>query len=63
MTTRDERKLLARAWFESLRDRIMAAFEELEREAPPGLYGAAPGAFGSGRGPPMAPTRAAASWG
>lgn len=45
MTTRDERKLLARAWFESLRDRIMAAFEELEREAPPGLYGAAPGAF------------------
>ncbi len=30
----DERKGKARAWFESLRDRLVAAFETLEDEAP-----------------------------
>jgi coproporphyrinogen III oxidase len=36
----------ARAWFESLRDQICAAFEALEDEAPPALYGpGAPGRF------------------
>src|SRR5207237_6882133 len=29
----DEQQQRARAWFESLRDRICAAFEEIEREA------------------------------
>ena len=33
----DERKARARAWFESLRDRICAAFEKLEQDAPPEL--------------------------
>ena len=45
MTDSDERKARARAWFETLRDRIMAAFETLEREASPALYGEKPGAF------------------
>ncbi|MGA2129537.1 MAG: oxygen-dependent coproporphyrinogen oxidase [Xanthobacteraceae bacterium] len=39
------RKTRARSWFESLRDDICAAFEELERSAPAGLYDAAPGGF------------------
>jgi coproporphyrinogen III oxidase len=41
----DERKARARAWFESLRDRICAAFELLEREAPPALYPGDDGKF------------------
>ena len=41
----DERKAQARAWFESLRDDICAAFERLEDEAPAALYPGAPGRF------------------
>ncbi|PVM91512.1 oxygen-dependent coproporphyrinogen oxidase [Caulobacter endophyticus] len=41
----DARKARARAWFESLRDQICAAFETLEDEAPAELYGDAPGRF------------------
>jgi coproporphyrinogen III oxidase len=41
----DERKARARAWFEGLRDRIVAAFEALEDEAPADLYGPEPGRF------------------
>jgi coproporphyrinogen III oxidase len=41
----DDRKARARAWFESLRDRICAAFERLEREAPPALYPGQDGQF------------------
>jgi coproporphyrinogen III oxidase len=39
------RKARARAWFESLRDDICAAFEALEDEAPAALYGATAGCF------------------
>jgi coproporphyrinogen III oxidase len=38
-------KETARAWFEALRDRICAAFEALEDEAPETLYPGAPGRF------------------
>ncbi|MDG2530514.1 oxygen-dependent coproporphyrinogen oxidase [Caulobacter endophyticus] len=38
-------KARARAWFESLRDQICAAFETLEDEAPAELYGDQPGRF------------------
>jgi len=41
----DERKARARAWFESLRDRICAAFELLEQEALPALYPGEDGKF------------------
>jgi coproporphyrinogen III oxidase len=41
----DQRKARARTWLESLRDRIVAAFERLEDEAPPELYGPTPGRF------------------
>jgi coproporphyrinogen III oxidase len=41
----DARKAQARAWFESLRDRITAAFELLEDEAPPALYPGEAGRF------------------
>jgi coproporphyrinogen III oxidase len=42
----EPRKAQARAWFESLRDDICAAFEALEREARADLYGARdPGRF------------------
>jgi len=41
----DDRKARARAWFESLRDRILDAFEALEDEAPADLYPGAPGRF------------------
>ena len=39
----EDRKARARAWFESLRDRILDAFEALEDEAPADLYPGAPG--------------------
>lgn len=35
----------ARAWFESLRDQLCAAFERLEDQADPGLYAGPPGRF------------------
>ena len=35
----------ARAWFDTLRDSLVAAFEALEDEAPPDLYPGAPGRF------------------
>jgi coproporphyrinogen III oxidase len=43
----DEKKNRARAWFESLRDEICAAFERLERDLPPEapLADAPPGTF------------------
>ncbi|MCK0209359.1 oxygen-dependent coproporphyrinogen oxidase [Starkeya koreensis] len=41
----DARKQAARLWFEELRDRICAAFEALEDEAPDALYPGAPGRF------------------
>ena len=41
----ETRKAQARAWFESLRDQIMAAFETLEDAAPAALYPGAPGRF------------------
>lgn len=40
-----ERKARARAWFETLRDEICAAFEALEAEAPTSLYPGEPGRF------------------
>lgn len=39
------RQQAARAWFESLRDQICAAFEALEDDAPADLYGEIPGRF------------------
>ena len=41
----EARKAQARAWFEALRDRICAAFEALEDEAPAELYPGEPGRF------------------
>lgn len=41
----DEKSLRARAWFDSLRDRIVAEFERLEEEAPADLYPGEPGRF------------------
>jgi coproporphyrinogen III oxidase len=41
----DDRKARAKTWFESLRDQICAAFEQLEDEAPAGLYPGQPGRF------------------
>ena len=35
----------ARAWFDSLRDRIVTAFETMEDEAPDDLYPGPPGRF------------------
>ena len=43
--TMEDRKVRARAWFEELRDRICAAFEALEDEAPAALYPGEPGRF------------------
>lgn len=40
-----DRKAIARAWFEALRDDITAAFERLEDEADPALYPGLPGRF------------------
>ncbi len=44
-TALDEKNIRARAWFDSLRDRIVAAFEQLEDEAPANLYPGEPGRF------------------
>ncbi|CCD99281.1 oxygen-dependent coproporphyrinogen oxidase [Bradyrhizobium sp. STM 3809] len=41
----EDRKARARAWFESLRDQICAAFERLEDEAPAELFPRAPARF------------------
>ncbi|MFZ5668672.1 MAG: oxygen-dependent coproporphyrinogen oxidase [Pseudomonadota bacterium] len=41
----EDRKTRARTWFETLRDRIIAAFETLEDEAPADLYPGTPGRF------------------
>src|SRR5437762_2083394 len=41
----EARKQRARAWFESLRDTICAAFEVLEDDAPPALYPGDPARF------------------
>lgn len=41
----ETKKARAKAWFESLRDQICAAFEQLEDEAPADLYPGAPGRF------------------
>ncbi len=41
----EERRARARAWFESLRDRICLALEAIEDEAPADLYPGAPGRF------------------
>jgi coproporphyrinogen III oxidase len=41
----NDRKARAKAWFETLRDQICAAFEALEDEAPAALYPGAPGRF------------------
>jgi coproporphyrinogen III oxidase len=43
--TLDDRSLRARAWFDELRDRIVAEFERLEDEAPADLYPGEPGRF------------------
>lgn len=45
MTNLENRKKRARAWFKSLRDDIMTAFEALEAQAPTDLYPGAPGKF------------------
>jgi coproporphyrinogen III oxidase len=44
-TLPDEKSQRARAWFDTLRDRIAAAFEQLEDQAPADLYPGAPGRF------------------
>ncbi len=41
----DNHKALARSWFETLRDDICAAFEQLEDDAPASLYPGAAGRF------------------
>ena len=43
--TLDDRTQAARAWFDALRDRIVAEFERLEDEAPADLYAGEPGRF------------------
>lgn len=45
MSEQDDRKVQARAWFESLRDQIMQAFETLEDDADPAIYPGSPGRF------------------
>ena len=44
-TTLDDHQQQAAAWFHGLRDRICAAFEAIEDEAPAALYPGAPGRF------------------
>jgi coproporphyrinogen III oxidase len=41
----EDRRTRARVWFESLRDRILAALEAIEDEAPADLYPGEPGRF------------------
>jgi len=41
----EDRKARAKAWFETLRDRICKAFEQLEDDAPAGLYAGPAGRF------------------
>jgi coproporphyrinogen III oxidase len=41
----EDRKTRAKAWFETLRDRICAAFEQLEDDAPASLYPGEAGRF------------------
>ena len=41
----DDRQIRAKAWFDSLRDRIVAAFNQLEEEAPSDLYPGEPAKF------------------
>ena len=41
----DDRQVRAKAWFDSLRDRIVAAFNQLEEEAPADLYPGEPAKF------------------
>ena len=41
----EQRKATAKAWFESLRDQICAAFEAIEDDAPASLYPGEPGRF------------------
>jgi coproporphyrinogen III oxidase len=43
--TAEDHKNQARAWFQTLRDRIMTDFEALEDAAPAALYSGAPGRF------------------
>ncbi|CAN5290416.1 oxygen-dependent coproporphyrinogen oxidase [soil metagenome] len=38
----EARKIVARAWFETLRDKLVAAMEAVEAAAPPELYGEGP---------------------
>ena len=64
----DDRRKRARAWFESLRDRLCTAFEALEDRAPADLYGPLPGRFvrkawdrPEGGGGVMAQSRSSAS--
>jgi coproporphyrinogen III oxidase len=45
ISTLDDKKATARAWFETLRDQICAEFERLEDEAPADLYPGEPGRF------------------
>ena len=45
MSDAETRQARAKAWFESLRDQICAAFEALEGEAPATLYPSPPGRF------------------
>jgi coproporphyrinogen III oxidase len=59
--TLDQKKTEARAWFETLRDRIHAGFEALEDAAPADLFPGEPGRFVRTRG--SGPRAAAASWG
>ncbi|MCA6314581.1 MAG: coproporphyrinogen III oxidase, partial [Phenylobacterium sp.] len=41
----ESRNTRARAWFDDLRDRIVAAFEQLEIDAPADLYPGEPAKF------------------
>jgi len=45
MSVIEDRKVRARSWFESLRDDICLAFEQLEDDAPASLYPDATGRF------------------